>query len=75
MSLPLLFFSLVDYGRAVFGIKHQPFTERQVARVGVSFLFVYPCCKDNDEMNGERERVGENEREREREGERGRFQG
>lgn len=28
----------------------------------MSFLFVYPCCKDNDVMNGERERVGERER-------------
>lgn len=36
-------------------------------KVGVSFLFVYPCCKDNDVMNGERERVGKTERERERE--------
>lgn len=34
-------------------------------KVGVSFLFVYPCCKDNDVMNGERERVGKTERERE----------
>lgn len=32
-------------------------------KVGVSFLFVYPCCKDNDVMNGERERVGKTERE------------
>lgn len=30
----------------------------------MSLLFVYPCCKDNDVMNGERERV-EKERERE----------
>lgn len=38
----------------------------------MSFLFVYPSCKDNDVMNGERvgkgrerERGGEKERERE----------
>lgn len=49
----------------MFGVKLHPFTERCAARVGVSFLFVYPCCKDNDVMNGERERVGERERERE----------
>jgi len=34
--------------------------------VGLSLLFVYPCCKDNDVMNGEGERGRERGR-RERE--------
>lgn len=46
----------------MFGVKLQPFTERGEDGDEL-FLFVYPCCKDNDVMNGERERVGERERE------------
>lgn len=38
----------------------------------MSFLFVYPSCKDNDVMNGERERMGKG---REREGEMERKRG
>lgn len=62
---PLPYSRFSSGGLGAFCVWHKASATHRVAsnEGGGELVVVYPCCKDNDVMNEERERVGERERE------------